>query len=39
MNRFGPTRDQSEPRTARNSVASGGAFASRLILPVEENTD
>jgi hypothetical protein len=39
MNQFGPTRDQGEPRTARNSVVHGGQFASRLVLPIEGSTD
>lgn len=35
LNRFGPVRDQSEPRVAINTVFHGGAQASRLILPTE----
>lgn len=35
LNRFGPVRDQDEPRVATNTVFHGGAHASRLILPTE----
>jgi putative CocE/NonD family hydrolase len=35
LNRFGPVRDQSEPRVATNTVFHGGAHPSRLILPTE----
>ena len=33
LNRFGPVRDQAEPRVARNVVRHGPATASRIILP------
>jgi hypothetical protein len=35
LNRFGPLKDQAEPRIATNTVYHGGAHASRLVLPVE----
>jgi hypothetical protein len=37
MNRFGPVRDQGEPRVARNTVFFGGDHPSRCILPVESS--
>lgn len=37
MNRFGPVRDQDEPRVARNTVYFGGDHPSRCIVPVETN--
>jgi len=37
MNRFGPVRDQDEPRVAHNTVHYGGDHPSRCILPVESS--
>lgn len=34
LNRFGPLRDQAEPRIATNSIQHGAPHASRLKLPV-----
>jgi uncharacterized protein len=35
LNRYGPVRAQAEPRVAVNTVRHGGAYPSRLVLPVE----
>jgi putative CocE/NonD family hydrolase len=35
LNRFGPLKDQAEPRVATNTVHHGGTYASRIKLPVE----
>jgi putative CocE/NonD family hydrolase len=34
LNRFGPLKDQAEPRIATNAVHHGGAHASRIRLPI-----
>ncbi len=35
LNRFGPLKDQAEPRIATNTIYHGGQRASCLVLPVE----
>jgi uncharacterized protein len=35
LNRYGPVRAQAEPRVAVNTVRHGGAYPSRLVLPVD----
>ncbi len=35
MNRFGPLKDQAEPRVATNFVNHGGPHPSRIVLPIE----
>jgi putative CocE/NonD family hydrolase len=37
LNRFGPVAQQSEPRTARNTVHHAAERPSRLVLPVERS--
>jgi hypothetical protein len=37
MNRFGPVREQDNPRVAHNTVHFGGDHPSRCILPVESS--
>ncbi len=36
MNQFGPLKDQADPLVAANTLHHGGAYPSRIILPVEE---
>jgi predicted acyl esterase len=36
LNQFGPLKNQSEPLVVTNTVHHGGAYPSRIILPVEE---
>jgi uncharacterized protein len=36
MNQFGPLKDQADPLVAINTLHHGGAYPSRIILPVEE---
>ncbi len=36
LNRFGSLKDQAEPRVATNTVSHGGAYRSRIVLPVED---
>jgi putative CocE/NonD family hydrolase len=38
LNRFGPIRDQAEPRVAENAIHHGGAHASRIRLPIERGS-
>jgi uncharacterized protein len=38
LNQFGPVYSQGQPRVAVNTVRSGGAHASRLVLPVDSGT-
>jgi putative CocE/NonD family hydrolase len=38
LNRFGSVRDQSEVRTARNSVWHGGRYPSRIVMPSEDHS-
>ncbi len=35
LNRFGPIKDQAEPRIAENAIHHGGGHASRIRLPIE----
>jgi len=39
LNRFGPARSQAEPRVAVNTVRHGGAYPSRLVLPVDGSAE
>ena len=35
LNRFGPLKDQAEPRVATNTISHSESHPSRIILPIE----
>lgn len=37
LNRFGPVRDQSDGRRARNTIWYGGTYPSRVLLPSDDS--